>query len=61
MDERMRSFIERLNFGQPYLLLGQEYLAENITNNFYGVVAERLGSDQRNCNIFWNWRIFQKM
>ena len=24
----MRSFIERLNFGQPYLLLGQQYLAE---------------------------------
>lgn len=52
MDERIRSFIERLNFGQPYLLLGQEYLAENVTNNFYAVVAERLGSDQRNCNIF---------
>ena len=32
MDERMRSFIERLNFGQPYLLLGQQYLAETITD-----------------------------
>lgn len=48
----MRSFIERLNFGQPYLLLGQQYLAEDITNNFYEVVAERLGSDKKDCSVF---------
>lgn len=52
MDERMRSFIERLNFGQPYLLLGQQYLAQVATDKFYEVVAERLGSDRKNCNIF---------
>ena len=52
MDERMRSFIERLNFGQPYLLLGQQYLAETITDKFYEVVSERLGSNKKDCNIF---------
>lgn len=52
MDERMRSFIERLNFGQPYLLLGQQYLAETITDKFYEVVSKRLGSNKKDCNIF---------
>lgn len=52
MNERMKSFIERLNFGQPYLLLGQQYLAETITNKFYDVVSTRLESDIKDCNIF---------
>ena len=52
MDERMRGFIERLNYGQPYLMLGQQYLAEPITDKFYEVVSERLGSDRKDCNIF---------
>lgn len=52
MDERIRGFIERLNYGQPYLMLGQQYLAEPITDKFYEVVSERLGSDRKDCNIF---------
>ena len=52
MDERIRGFIERLNYGQPYLMLGQQYLAEPITDRFYEEVSERLGSDRKDCNIF---------
>ncbi len=52
MDESTRSFIERLNYGQPYLLLGQQYLAEPITNSFYELVSERLKSEIKDCNIF---------
>ena len=56
MDERMRSFIERLNFGQPYLLLGQQYLAETITDKFYEVVSERLGSNKKDTTNLSVWK-----
>lgn len=52
MNENMRNFIDRLNFGQPYLLLGQQYLAETVTNNFYKKVSKRVGCDANDCNIF---------
>lgn len=47
MDKKMKNFVDRLNFGQSYLLLGQQYLAETITNSYYERVAERLGTDKR--------------
>lgn len=52
MDESIRSFIERLNYGQSYLLLGQQYLAEPITNSYYEVVAEWLKSEKKDCDIY---------
>ena len=52
MDKKMKNFVDRLNFGQSYLLLGQQYLAETITNSYYERVAERLGTDKKDCNLY---------
>jgi len=52
MDAKMISFIERLNEGQPYLLLGQQYLSDSVTKKFYEKVSNKLKGKARDCNIF---------
>lgn len=52
MDIKMRSFIERLNDGQPYLLLGQQYLSDSVTKKFYEKISHKLMGNTLDCNIF---------
>lgn len=42
MNQEMKSFIDRLNYGHPYLLLGQEYLTDTVTDIFYEKVSKHL-------------------
>ena len=42
MNQVMNSFIDRVNYGHPYLLLGQEYLSDTVTDIFYQKVSKHL-------------------
>lgn len=52
MNQVMHRFIDRLNFGQPYLLLGQNYLADTVTNDYYKNISNHLESANINSDIY---------
>ena len=52
MKEAMNRFIDRLNFGQAYLLLGQNYLADAITKDYYKSVSNYLNITNTNADIY---------
>ena len=44
MSDALDTFVERLNYGQPYLFLGQSYLSE-YKKSYYSLAASKLSAD----------------
>lgn len=52
MKIEAKSFFDRINHGQAYLLLGQDYLQNEIKNSFFSKIAQKLAVENTNNDIY---------